>query len=641
MSGMPPARFDPERHTAKFAALGVIALAASFHTPWAIPFAIAFFALACLSDTRKLYLFGPFLHHELRGMTRRVRNHLWWPLIALVAAVPVFGLHFAVTQLPPGSAPPEESVPLIAAGGFLFVFWILFIVTLSLASTYLCYGVAEDRESKRLDFQLVTDLRGRELVIGKMLARLVAVLMYPAAAVPIILTMPLLFRMDPSIILYAFAYGGAMLASLSGLSALGSVIAANKKSSGNWMALFVMPYLFLVFLLSMLRFNPEIWLFPGTPGSPTRYCLGDLIEAFSIGNPLTLLVKWMTVGMGMGNLDVVASDFPGFASFHVAVGGFAFLLAAKKIRTASANAGEVVNPPAATGEANPRPPVSDEPVKWKEVFCNPLLVAAQKNKTANRIATLLLVIFPAVLFTAAAFSNLGGYGPFIANDIARFAPIIIASIGIFSTQNLALQSVPRERERDTLLNLLLSDLSADEILRQKFVGVLRIGRGIVFWLLIVGIPTVLCGAYTWWAFLGIVIFEFVFMCVMAGAGFYFGANAPNIQIATKRLGLAVFLAMAGLMIVTATIATIASFTGTINTVKFLAIGFVPPFGLVGPGFAKQAPPSDWPFWIAGFLLGMATYAALGFFLWKKALRRFVAACDGSAERGPLLDNRAP
>lgn len=638
---MPPARFDPERHTPKFAALGVIALAAAFHTRWAIPFAVAFFALACLSDTRKLYLFGPFLNHELRGMTRRVRNHLWWPLIALLAAVPVFGLHFAVTQLPPGSAPPEESVPLIAAGGFLFVFWILFIVTLSLASTYLCYGVAEDRESKRLDFQLVTDLRGRELVIGKMLARLVAVLMYPLAAVPVILTMPLLFRMDPSIILYAFAYGGAMLTSLAGLSALGSVIAATKKSSGNWMALFVMPYLFLIFMLSMLRFYPEVWLFPGTPSSPTAYCVGDLVEAIAIGNPLTLLVKWMSVGMGMGNLDVIATDFPGFASFHVAVGGFAFLLAAKKIRTASANAGEVVNPPTVPGEASPRPSVSDEPVKWKEVYCNPLLVAAQKNKTANLIATIVLIIFPAVLFTAAAFTNLGGYGPFIVNDIARFAPIMIAAIGIFSTQNLALQSVARERERDTMLNLLLSDLSADEILRQKRDGVLRLGRGVVSWLLIVGIPTVICGAYHWWAFLGLVIFEFVFMFVMASAGLCVSANSPNIQAATKRFGLAVFFSMIGLMIVSATVAIIANVTGTIDTVKFLAIGFIPPFGLVGPGFAKQAPSVDWPFWIGGFLLGMVSYAFLGWILWKKALRRFAAACDGSAARGPLLDNRAP
>ena len=91
MSGMPPARFDPERRTPKFAVLGAIALAAAFHTRCAIPVAIASFALACLSDTRKLYLFGPFLHHELRGMTRRVRNHLWRPLIALLAAVPVLG----------------------------------------------------------------------------------------------------------------------------------------------------------------------------------------------------------------------------------------------------------------------------------------------------------------------------------------------------------------------------------------------------------------------------------------------------------------------------------------------------------------------------------------------------------------------
>ncbi len=632
------ARFDPERHTPVVAALGVVALAAGFHVPWLFPVAIAFFALACLADTRKLYLFGPFLALELRAMTRRVRLHLWWPLLALLAAAPVLGLQYAVTQLPPETAPPEEMVSSIAAGGFLFVFWILMIVTLSLASTYLCYGIAEDRESKRLDFQLVTDLRGRELVIGKMLARLIAVLMYPLATVPVILTMPLLFRMDPSIILYAFAYGGAMLVSLSGLSALGSVIAATKKGSGNMFALFVMPYLFLVFLLSLLRFWPEVWLFPGTPAQPTRYGVGDLIETLAIGNPLTLLTRWLTLGFGFGSLDAIAADFPGFAAFHTLVGGFAILLAARKVRTAHANAGEAATPK--DGEANPRPPVTDEPVKWKEALCNPLLVAAQKNKTANRIATLVLVILPAALFLVAAAIPLGPYGKFIAEDIARFVPIIIAAIGIFSSQNLALHSIPRERERDTLLNLLLSDLDAAEILRQKYLGVQRIGRGVVAWLLIVGVPTVLCGGYVWWAFAGLALFMLVFMHVMASAAFCFGAAAPNVQTAGKRFGVFVFLATFLTMVVAGLLGGLSA-AAALDTYKYFAIALLPPFGLVGPGFAKLVAPASVPYWIAGYLGGLLFYAGVARLFYRVARRRFVAACDGSAERGPLLDNRAP
>ncbi|MBL8864394.1 MAG: hypothetical protein KF873_17375 [Gemmataceae bacterium] len=639
MSGMDSAeRFDPERYTPVFAALGVVALAAAFHYPICILPAIAFLLLACLADTRKLYLFGPFLRLELRAMTRRVRLHLWWPLLALLAAAPVLGLQYAVTQLPPDQAPPAEMVSSIAAGGFLFVFWILMIVTLSLASTYLCYGVSEDRESKRLDFQLVTDLRGRELVIGKMLARLIAVLMYPLATVPILLTMPLLFRLDPSIILYAFGYGGAMLASISGLSALGSVLAATKKGSGNWMALFVMPYLFLVFLLSLLRFWPEVWFFPGTPAQPMRYAVGDLIEAFAIGNPLTLLVRWTTLGFGGGSLGAIAADFPGFAAFHTLVGGLAILLAARKVRTASANAGETVTPK--EGEANSRPPVGDKPILWKEIHCNPLLVAAQKNKSANRIATLLLVILPAVVLLAAAAFPLGAYGTFIANDVARFLPIIIVIIGIFSSQNLALQSIPRERERDTLLNVLLSDLGPDEIFRQKYAGVQRIGRGIVIWFLIVGVPAVICGGYLWWALIGLLLYQIVFMNLMASIAFCFGATAPNIQVAGKRIGVAIFIATFALM-ASAGIGGALIASTSLESLKYIAVGLIPPFGLVAPGFAKQVPSDSLPYWIAGYVGGLFFYSLIARYLYCLARRRFAAACDGSAERGPLLDNRAP
>jgi hypothetical protein len=637
MPHMPP-RFDPERFTPHFATLGVVALSVAFHYPIALLPAIASLLLACLADSRKLYLFGPFLGLELRAMTRRVRLHLWWPLLALLAAVPVLGLQYAVTQLPAEIAPPAEIVSSIAAGGFLFVFWVLMIVTLSLASTYLCYGIAEDRESKRLDFQLVTDLRGRELVIGKMLARLLAVLMYPLATVPVILTMPLLFRMDPSIILYAFAYGGAMLASLSGLSALGSVLAATKKGSGNWMALFVMPYLFLVFLLSLLRFWPEVWFFPGSPAQPVRFAVGDLVETIAIGNPLTLLVRWLMLGVGGGSLDAIAADFPGFAAFHTLVGGLAILLAARKVRSASANAGESATPK--DGEANPRPPVGDASIFWKEVHCNPLLVAAQKNRTTNRIAKLLLVILPAAVLLAAAVLPLGAYGTFIANDVARFLPIIIAIIGIFSSQNLALHSIPRERERDTLLNVLLSDLGPDEIFRQKYLGVQRIGRRIVYWQLIVGIPAVLCGGYLWWAYAGLVLFQIVFMNLMASAAFCFGATAPNIQVAGKRIGIAIFIVTFAMM---ASAGAIGAFTAasSLESFKYAAVGLIPPFGLIGPGFAKLVAPVSYPYWIAGYLVGLLVYSLVARYLYCLARRRFVAACDASAERGPLLDNRAP
>ena len=632
------ARFDPERYTPVFATLGVVALATAFHYPICILPAIVFFLCACFADTRTLYLFGPFLRLELRTMTRRVRLHLWWPLLALLPSVPVLGLYYAVTQLPPDQAPPAEMVSSIAVGGFLFVFWILMIVTLSLASTYLCYGIAEDRESKRLDFHLVTDLRGRELVIGKMLARLIAVLMYPLATVPVILTMPLLFRMDPSIILYAFAYGGAMLVSLSGLSALGSVLAATKKSSGNWMALFVMPYLFLVFLLSLLKFWPEVWFFPGSPAQPLRFALGDLIEAFAIGNPLTLLVRWTTLGFGGGSLDAIAADFAGFASFHTLVGGCAILLAARKVRSSSANAGESTTHK--EGEANPRPPVTNEPIFWKEVHCNPLLVVAQKNRIANRVATLLLVILPAsVLLLAAAFP-LGPYGRFISDDLARFLPIIVVTIGIFSVQNLALQSIPKERERDTLLNILLSDLGPEELFRQKYSGVLRIGRGIVYWLLIVGIPAVLCGGYPWWAFIGLVLFQIVFMHVMASAGFCFGATAPNTQTAGKRFGIAIFLVTLLVSVSAGLVGGISAYV-SLSNFKYFTIGLIPPFGLIGPAFAKQAATGSEVYWICGYLGGLLVYAIVARSLYRLACRRFVTACDGSSDRGPLLDNRAP
>ena len=51
---------------------------------------------------------------------------------------------------------------------------------------------------------------------------------------------------------------------------------------------------------------------------------------------------------------------------------------------------------------------------------------------------------------------------------------------------------------------MMTPLPPDEILRQKFWGLFRLMRGTLTWQLALGVPAVLCGAYPWWAYPGLV-----------------------------------------------------------------------------------------------------------------------------------------
>jgi ABC-type Na+ efflux pump permease subunit len=638
---MAPARFDPERYTPYVATLGVATLAASFHWWWLLPVSLGLFALACLADTRKLYLFGPFLNHELLRMTRRVRNHLWRPLLAAVAGVPLLIFYYVLTERPPDDRPHPDDVANIATGGFLFVFWVLFITTLATTAQYLTYAVAEDRESKRLDFQLVTDLRGRELVIGKMFARMLGLLTYPLAALPTVLLLPILFKVEPAVLLYAFAYGGATIASIAGLSGLGSVLAANKKAGGNVFAVAFLPYLFVVFVAAQLRYWPEVWFFPGSAAAPPAVSLGDVIDWVAVGNPLALMIKWTTLGIGGGSVTAIAADFPNYASFHVAVGGLCFLYAARMIRRAGANNAEVATPGQTKADAPPPPPrrpVDDEAVWWKEAFCHHVHAKARENPRSNRLAFFLLAVAPALLFLAASVSSLGGYREYFILDMARYAPMLVAWLAIMTMGRFGIESIARERDRDTLLTLVVTPLPPREIVRQKFWGLFRLMRGTLIWQLMIGVPAVLCGAYPWWAYPGVVLLQVEHMLVMAAFGLSISANAPSVEAAGKRFGL--WAGVVGFVTIVGCAVLLAATGGPLSPFRYVLLTIVPPLSILAVGHTHLAAPHDLPLWVAGFAGGVLIYAALGWWHWNRAVARFVAATDPSAEKGPMFDGKA-
>lgn len=624
------ARFDPERWAWLIAPIGAILLALSFTVSSLLAVVgVGLLALSCVTAERKFLLFGPFLRLELTRMSRKQRIHLWRPLVAAAMGLPVLVLYYAAFSESSNSSITPTEAKMFASVGFAILFFYLCLICGSAGLTYIAYAIAEDRESKRMDFVLVTDLRGRELVIGKLFARAVGMAMYVLPAIPIILSLPVLFGVEPEIILYTFGYFGVTLLSLAGLAALGSVKAATKKASGSWILKYVVPYVALSFGLQMLQNYPSIWFFPGAPNRMPTVSVGDVVDWFSTGNLVARLMMWVNVAGG-GGVAAIARDFPAYAAFHTAVGLLACMYASSLLRTFSSD--ERQSGTKTNGESRTvRPPVDEFPIRWKEHYFNPVLAKFGNRKTVNRIALFVLFVVPTLAFLAASVSNVGGSGKEII-AFARFYPMCIVLLTVSSTTGYGLHAIAKEREHDTLTGLLLSPIEPEEIMEQKRSGILAISRQLVIALVVVGIGPIACGAWAWWAYPVLIVFAIQLTYIGVARGMFQSATAQTVETAQRRNGWqTVIILVGGNMF----FGLLLYLTGGMDSpLKYLFVGVIPPAAIVGLGAAHDVPFQELWLYAGGYLVGFVSNALLARWIWRMAVRRFEAACDPAYERLP-------
>jgi ABC-type Na+ efflux pump permease subunit len=218
--------------------------------------------------------------------------------------------------------------------------------------------------------------------------------------------------------------------------------------------------------------------------------------------------------------------------------------------------------------------------------------------------------------------------------VARFALPIIAWIAIAAAMNMAALAIAKERERDTLTVLLLTDLSPAEVVGQKFLGILGATRGLVYWQLIVGIPAVLCGAFTWWAFLGLLVTQVVLTLGAVALGLVASAKAATGEKAARVVAFALGGSIAGAMAAASFIAAVAGGAGAGAVFLYSLAGLIPPATLLMFGFATHAPPGSVPYFTAGVVAGWVVYLLIAWMLWRWARRRFLRACEQTRDPDP-------
>ncbi len=181
-------------------------------------------AAALLARGGWLLLFGPLLLYDWTAMARQRRFFLVRLVYAVGLLVLLTSLYAAWAWNLPGDKRPTGADMTRFADSFFLTFMAAeFAVVLLLTPLYLAGAIAEEKDRGTWQFLLTTDLSNREIVLGKLLARLATLTLLLLVGLPVLSFTQFFGGVDPGLVLGGFAALALTLASLSALSILHSV----------------------------------------------------------------------------------------------------------------------------------------------------------------------------------------------------------------------------------------------------------------------------------------------------------------------------------------------------------------------------------------------------------------------------------
>jgi ABC-type transport system involved in multi-copper enzyme maturation permease subunit len=500
------------------------------------------FALAVVARRGWLRLFGPVLFYDLVRTARRTRFVIVRTLYALMLAI-ILGWSFFVLSLEHSGIVSLSQMAEFATG-FFFTFMIIqFTAVVLLTPPYAAGAIAEEKERKTLEFLLATDLRNREIVLGKLVARLLNLTVLVLAGLPILAFLQFLGGIDPGLLLAGFAATALTMFSSSGWSILSSVLTRRSRDAIVLAYLGLFAYHLLASLALILLTWPAVANFPSAFGWTSPITLGDLIQVFNSGNIGYALVQ---LSMGSSRLDLI---LPGilrdYAIFHGLFGGMCICLAVLRLRSVALRE-TVYLSPRGTRKVTHLPrrlrAIGATPMLWKEIVAEGHL----RLNVLGRIITGVLVgasFLPIIIIIYLYFDNPNSFGwgrsnPWVEVSKAinaaqiRFVGTVVGCLLWLAIVVRASGSISGERDRDTLDNLLTTPLPSSEILYAKWLGaILSVRRGWIWLGAIWGIG-ILTGAVHVLSLPLLIGAWFLYAAVLAGVGLWFSTGARRTLRAT-------------------------------------------------------------------------------------------------------------
>jgi ABC-type transport system involved in multi-copper enzyme maturation permease subunit len=546
-------------------------------------------AAAVLLRRGWLKLFGPVLFYDMIRSARRGRYVL---LRSLYAGLLLFFLFCVWVNAQAGRASRtdrQEAARLAEA--FFETFMVVQLVAVTLLTpAYVAGAIADEKDRKTLEFLLATDLRNREIVLSKLVARLANLSLFLLTGLPILSMIQFLGGVDPNLVLAGGAFTALTMAGLGALSILNSTYFKKPRDAIALTYLGVVAYLVVSFLL--------LWWQAAKPGAmslplwfgASAPTVGNLVNAFNAGNLFLVLGKLSEAG-GRGSLaDQIPRLLWEYACFHgvVLLGLTAWSIS--RLRVIAIKQAQGLS---RSGKGRRRlwrrPGVSSPPMIWKEIFVE----GGVRLNWLGRIVVWVLVIatlMPGLLIIGTHFDALLSYwtvaprydpraldiGALEMNIYVRTMGTLVACMTLLGVAVRASTSISGERDRQTLDALLTSPLDSSEILYAKWLGAMVSMRWSWLWLGLIWGLGLITGGLSFFALPFLTAVWVVYAAFGATLGLWWSLVARTTTRATVlTLLTAVFIAVGHWLPWMCCVSAVPMFGRELEAIIKVQVGFTP------------------------------------------------------------------
>jgi ABC-type transport system involved in multi-copper enzyme maturation permease subunit len=466
-------------------------------------------------------LLGPVLAYDVFRVGRKPRQ-IWFRVAYAVGLAVILGwvyLNWYWSARYRGGVVRPANLSRLAETFFTTYMIVQFILVCVLTPAAVAGAIADEKERRTLEFLLATDLRDRELLFGKLASRVGSLLLFLLAGLPVLGLMQFFGGIDPDLVIAGFAATFATVLTLAALGIAASVLSRRARDAIALTYLLAIAYVLLsgiahavamipdvrdtlTFDLFGSTIKPEHLTYPIIAGNPFFMVPDTMLRRGAITvdlfRPLSHYLLFHAVAIALlvtwagFNLRPIALRQT-FGSRRRSI--FARLRPATK--STAGEPGRIATRPRRLVHAtSTHPPVSEQPILWKEVFVD----AGLKLGGFGRVVILGLVglsFVPAgfifyLTIVDPPFHSAGSswWSEVRWRDFGQGMNIYLRAAGTVATCLVFLAvairgagAISGERDRHTLDALLTTPLSVRAIVWGKWWGCLLGMRWAWAWLL--------------------------------------------------------------------------------------------------------------------------------------------------------------
>lgn len=572
-------------------------------------------------------MLGPVFLHEMRAAGRKRRYPLLRVVVGLLLLLAMGLCYMAAREFSTGDRAGlsiTERSQLTA--NFFYSFASMTILGVLAATPAAAAGaIASERERRTIEYLFATELSNAEIVLDKVVARLLVVAQIVLATLPLLALFRLLGGLPGDLLLLHFASLASTALCAASISLLVSTWCDKTREAvprAYSMLLFWLVAPGLLAFLNMAVVMPYLPILGEWLTVPIQNMLAAVNPFFVMG------YVWGTATGPLG-VDLNRGAIYGMIVGHMLIAAGclgACVYSVRRVHLRQAGSFEKPTAPRGRGSA-PRTPYRDRPMLWKEMFA--ASSTTRKKRFRNHVgAVLLALILGGVSFWVFLDALLKGlenmaesYFGWAAFVLGAFGSIMLLAVG-----SRAAGLITYEKERETWLSLLTTPLKAEEIVSAKLLGNLYIYRwGAAGLLAILGLGVVLHPVSVW--LIPLTAFTLFFTGMVATM---VGLHASlKVKSSVKSIGvtMVVLVLMGG-----AYLPFVGMFAAVAGAGELITLMLAPcvPFLLAGPivlQFDHNVPGEV----LGALVMGVVGYAVLAGILYTSAVQRFDELCERGSE----------